>query len=259
MTTDGPRPEDYDPMKEPAWSLAMAAAWVATRNVENVRWQLPKWRAANALPRKVSIALASNALVSDDDDDSQHPMFFHTTEGVSGLRNACIEGRIMARGIASGATRNAMTAMTVEDWIFGELTFGSQFFEEVWSTPDGVHFRDITFLRDEVLSVWPPPTGALLTAPSQNAGNGAVVSTLEDSGVGNGTIRRRGAYRTEARRIIYEYLQARYDGKFPQHRSDAVLVHDIREWGEKRTSGIDKRAARSVNEGHVKTYRKNFG
>jgi hypothetical protein len=40
-------PAEHDPMREIAWSLPMVMAWIATRNVDVVRWQMTDWRRAH--------------------------------------------------------------------------------------------------------------------------------------------------------------------------------------------------------------------
>ncbi len=119
-----PDPADYDPMREPYWTLPMAAAWIAYRTVDAVRESWPyyrercrhwlyqdKWRHAGAsgfrlVPwRPPSLMLLRLAEHLDDrtdrDPDFSRPVSVAIEELVSGLRASCFE----ASGIASSSGR----------------------------------------------------------------------------------------------------------------------------------------------------------
>jgi hypothetical protein len=141
-----PDPADYDPMLMPTWTLPMTLAWVETRSVDSVRWQIDEWRKSCGADTS-SIAIAAIGL----DDADPHPMFFRSMDALKKLRLACEADAIAANALSTVIGR--IVRMEPTDWAYGELTFDSNL-REIW-TAAAVQFSRITFKSADVIRHWP--------------------------------------------------------------------------------------------------------
>lgn len=147
-----PNIAEYDVMKLPVWTLLMALAWIATRNMETVTWQRDDWRRENGLPEgslpTVSIS-AGEGIESDNDGD---PTAFRALEAFDQLKTAGEGGNIVVRAMA--VDRDEPTVLRPLDWTYGALSFDRQL-DEVWRVGRERYYR-LTVERDHLLQVFPP-------------------------------------------------------------------------------------------------------
>ncbi len=155
--TAPPEIKDFDPLQIPVWTLLMALAWIATRDLTTVTWQRNDWRRANGLPDG-SIPIASigategvSELLGEDEDDADDPTAFRALEAFSKLRSAGEAGTIEVH--AMSASQGRPIALRSLDWTYGKLSFDHRY-EEVWRV-GGDLYHTLTVEREDLLRAFP--------------------------------------------------------------------------------------------------------
>lgn len=184
-----PEPADYDPMREPHWTLSMAVAWVAYREAHAVRnwwdeyrsqftyWNFREWRETPEGPvhqgwfleRRCKATLRRLQMVGGPREQAS------ISETINALQGALRDGTLEAVGVdKETGLRVPIPAAQWHDpqwWLENTA-------EETWrgSTPSNARalYRDVTVSGEAVRELWPPvsPSQAELPALMKPEGPG---------------------------------------------------------------------------------------
>ncbi|MFB6449052.1 hypothetical protein [Bradyrhizobium tunisiense] len=135
---------DQDPMQMPTWSLGMAMAWIACRDIGSA---LELWRHG-----------LEDAWFADEDLTPNRAFLDAETT----LRNALEEGSIVATGLHNGERAE----LTKLEWQDAKITFGWEEKQAYWTNAEsglqhrvtnaaGAMFTGLRVNRADVLALWP--------------------------------------------------------------------------------------------------------
>jgi len=151
-----PDPKDFDdPQQMVTWTLIMTAAWIGTRDIDVVRWQMNRWREAHGWPHASLAVLAAGRLLeaaeTEDADDADDPAHFESLAALKELTRQGEAGAVTAWARSSETGQPAQ--LQPSDWTYGKLEFDHAL-EERWRVGK-VLYTDITFRRADIVEVWP--------------------------------------------------------------------------------------------------------
>ena len=172
-----PDPAQFDPMNEVAWTLPMVAAWLAFRDVDQVRAWSPAYRSrlrewqprfctvteriiGRNLVKAQSATLLNMATAYEFDDNGIPPVSI--TAVMQWVKAAGVNGGLRATGISTRTgKRRVITRDEWQDLEYKQIGFETNARDVLRMKTDGKWlehgFDAVTFSRDDVLSGLPAP------------------------------------------------------------------------------------------------------
>lgn len=192
-----PNPSEYDPLLEIGWTLAMAVAWIATRDIDIVRDQMNSWRTAKEYLKtskvldddtqkemevwnvesseKASLMLLAYEEFQSDDarlaSDSSKPLVSEYHTAIKDLWLKLGNGELVARATVEGHIGQVIEQ---DRWQYLEhnvADFGQEYVCYKDHQNGGKKWFDVTVPREDVLSIWsikPNTNNISATSPLQN-------------------------------------------------------------------------------------------
>jgi hypothetical protein len=182
-----PPPSKFNPMLAPGWSLAMTVAWISKRNADAVRdsWTAFRTQCWDWFPTKRKVPLDGGATwwVADGAElrslDARSVMDLGLLEALDSDTDAKVlsvksaredlwrnltEGLITATGLDAAGEAMQVPA---HKWHYLELAGTLNGSDYVIQRSVGLKaaFTELTFLRSDVVRLWPPLAGDLVSPP----------------------------------------------------------------------------------------------
>jgi hypothetical protein len=173
-----PDPADYDPMREPYWSAAMAVAWIAWRTSERVRdnWDdyfkqtmgfreyevnvQGKLKTVYQLEQRTRRTLLWLQLCEACGDFDKIPMMLTIHDSCAELVRALRSGDIAATGKQANGPR-----IPIPDYEWNDLDLTGDELNDAW-IGGGRAYTGLAIKRTDILKTWPPGTMTDLPTPS---------------------------------------------------------------------------------------------
>lgn len=184
-----PNPSEYDPLLEIGWTLAMAVAWIATRDIDIVRDQMNSWRTAKEYLKtskvldddtqkemevwnvesseKASLMLLAYEEFQSDDarlaSDSSKPLVSEYHTAIKDLWLKLGNGELVARATVEGHIGQVIEQ---DRWQYLEnnvADFGQEYVCYKDHQNGGKKWFDVIVPLKEMLRIWPDTANTVIT------------------------------------------------------------------------------------------------